>query len=418
MRRIGIIGAGQAGLCLGISLVDAGYEVTIFSARTPEAILNSKLRSIPILFPDALEIERNLRLNFWDEESPVCARFRNQVLALEGNLVLDYSSNLEKPWQGVDQRLKFSSWMEEFVRRGGELVIQEMNLNDLDECAQNYDLVVVAVGKGSLGTLFERDEQRSRHNKPKRHIGAGLVTKLKAEPIFFRTFEGTNLPGIGEILHAPFYDKNENPCHGLAFEAYPGGAMDRFSQVQNGREFLEIGKKIIQQFKPWEYEVFEDMELSDENGWLCGAITPIVRRPVGHLPSGAIVMGIADTVILNDPLALQGANNANKMAHLVAQKIIERGDSEFDSEWMQAVFDEFWEYVQYSIALTDCLLAPPEHLQDIVSAMPENPEVFRDYCNGLNNPPSLLPWFFAPEAAKKYLAQKNPKNLASAAAQK
>jgi 2-polyprenyl-6-methoxyphenol hydroxylase-like FAD-dependent oxidoreductase len=39
MRRITIIGAGQAGLHLGIGLVDAGYEVTLFSDRTPKAIL-------------------------------------------------------------------------------------------------------------------------------------------------------------------------------------------------------------------------------------------------------------------------------------------------------------------------------------------------------------------------------------------
>ncbi len=31
MRKIAIIGAGQAGLHLGIGLVDAGYAVTLFS---------------------------------------------------------------------------------------------------------------------------------------------------------------------------------------------------------------------------------------------------------------------------------------------------------------------------------------------------------------------------------------------------
>ncbi len=412
MRQIGIIGAGQAGLCLGISLVDAGYDVTIFSDRTPQAVLNSQLRAAPLLFPDALEIERNLGLNFWDEESQVCTRFHNQVLDTEGNLLLDYSSNLEKPWQGVDTRLKFSSWMEEFVCRGGELIVREINLDDLDKLAPNYDLVVVAVGKGSLATLFERDAQRSHHNKPKRHLGTGLFANLKGDPTSFRTFEITNLPNIGEIFKYPFYDKNENPCYAFGFEAYPQGVTDRFSFVQNGREFLETAKKVIREFTPWEYEIFEDMELSEEKAWLCGAITPIVRRPVGHLPSGAIAMGIADAIILNDPIAAQGANNANKMAHLVAQKIIERGERKFDSEWMQAVFDEFWEYVQYSIGLTDCFLSPPEHLQDIGMAMAKNPDVLRDYFNGINNPPSLSPWFFDSFKAKKYLAEKNAKNLA------
>ncbi len=204
MRRIAIIGAGQAGLCLGISLVDAGYQVTIFSDRTPEAILNSKLRTTPLLHPDALEIEHNLGMNFWDEESPVCDRVRIQVCDREGNLALDVPSTLEKPWHVVDQRLKFSSWIQEFVHRGGELVIQGMNVNDLDKCAQNYDLVFVAVGQGSLSTLFERDAQRSHHNKSKRNIGGGLVTKLKADTIYCGTFEVANLPDIGEIFQFPF----------------------------------------------------------------------------------------------------------------------------------------------------------------------------------------------------------------------
>lgn len=36
MRKIAIIGAGQAGLHLGIGLVDAGYAVTLVSDRAGE----------------------------------------------------------------------------------------------------------------------------------------------------------------------------------------------------------------------------------------------------------------------------------------------------------------------------------------------------------------------------------------------
>lgn len=34
MKRIAIVGAGQSGLQLGLGLLDAGYEVTMFSNRT------------------------------------------------------------------------------------------------------------------------------------------------------------------------------------------------------------------------------------------------------------------------------------------------------------------------------------------------------------------------------------------------
>ncbi|HEY9664577.1 MAG TPA: hypothetical protein V6C65_39555, partial [Allocoleopsis sp.] len=120
MRKIAIIGAGQAGLHLGIGLVDAGYAVTLFSDRTPEAIQQGKPMGTPILFPDTLQLERNLGLNFWDQKSN-CIRFCSEVCDPEGNAVLTLSADLQQHWQAVDQRLKFPAWMQEFVRRGGEL---------------------------------------------------------------------------------------------------------------------------------------------------------------------------------------------------------------------------------------------------------------------------------------------------------
>ncbi|PLZ96513.1 oxygenase [Fischerella thermalis CCMEE 5268] len=406
MRRIGIIGAGQAGLHLGISLVDAGYAVTLHSDRTPEAILNGKPMALPLLFPHALQLERDLGINFWDDEFPGCDRFHNEIYDPQGNLALTLSSDLEQPWQGVDQRLKFFTWMQEFVKRGGELVIKAMTPQDLEECVQNYDLVVVAVGRGSFSTLFARDTQKSKHDQPKRHLAGGIFTGLKGEAIDYRTFRVTNLPGIGEMMQVPFYAKDQMPAYAVAFEAHPDGVMDQFSQVQSGQELLEMSKKVIQQLRPCDYETVKDMELVDEQAWVQGAITPVVRQPVGHLPSGAIVMGIGDAVILHDPLAAQGANNATKMAHLVKQRIIEHGNQRFDESWMQSVFDEFWNYAQYTQTLTDCFLNPPEHMQDIMVAMAQNPEVLKDHFNGMNHPPSIAAWFDA-ESSKKYLAERN-----------
>ncbi|MBD2386062.1 styrene monooxygenase/indole monooxygenase family protein [Cylindrospermum sp. FACHB-282] len=410
MRRIGIIGAGQAGLYLGISLLEAGYRVTLFSEYTPEAILASKPISTTMLMPDALELERNLGLNFWDDDSPSCEEIHSNISDADGNLILVMSNILEKPWQAVDQRLKFSRWMQEFVCRGGELVIQKMTPLELDQCAPNYDLVLVSVGKGSLSSLFEQDVQKSDHDKPKRHIAGGIFTGLKED---FSAFKVTNIFGVGEIMLFPFYHKDKKPAFAVGFEAYPGGVMDRFLGVQSGQELLELSKQVIQELTPWNYEIVENMELTDDKDWLCGAITPTVRHAIAHLPSGATVMGIADTVILHDPIAAQGGNNALKMAHLVTQRMIEHGNLKFDESWMQAVFAEFWEYAQYANALADCLLTPTPFLQNILAAMAENPEIARDYFQGFNHPPSLFPWFFDAEECQKYLARKNSRTVES-----
>lgn len=406
MRKIAIIGAGQAGLILGIGLVDAGYAVTLFSDRTPEAILNGRPMGTPILFPDTLQLERNLGLNFWDKEFPDCVRFRNEVCDPQGNTALVLSSDLQQHWQGIDQRLKFPTWMQEFVKRGGELVIQATTPEDLEKYAQTYDLVVVTAGRGSFSALFERDGQKSEHDLPQRYSVSLITTGLKGDTVDLHTARMTVLPSVGEIVQLPFY-ANDRLSTLLAFGACIGGAMDRFSQAQSGQELLEVGKKAIQQLKPDYYDAIANLELVDDRAWVKGAITPTVRQPIGRLPSGAVVMGIGDVVLLHDPIAAQGANNATKMADLVRQRIIEHGDRRFDESWMQRVFDEFWHDVQYSRALTNCLLTPPAHLQELMVAMAENPKILKDYLQGFNHPPSLSPWFFDPQSAKEYLAQKN-----------
>ena len=58
MRKINIIGAGQSGLQLGIGLLKQGYDVTIYSDRTPEQIYNGTVMSTQCMFHTALQHER------------------------------------------------------------------------------------------------------------------------------------------------------------------------------------------------------------------------------------------------------------------------------------------------------------------------------------------------------------------------
>ena len=410
MRKIAIIGAGQAGLYLGISLVDAGYSVTVYSDRTPEAILNSKLPATATLFPDALQLEKNLGLNFWDEDFLGCQKYYNEICDSEGNINLIISAPLEIPWKAIDLRLKSSVWMEEFKRRGGRLIVQKMTFKDLEECERNYDLVIVNVGKGSLSQLFERDEQKSKYHKPQRHFAA-ILTELNS--ISSDTFNLINIAGVGEIFQFPFYNKDKNTVSAVVIEAYPNGSSDLFNNVKNPQELLGYIKRVIKKFAAWNYDNIKDSKALDDLSWIRGAITPIVGKPVGHLKSGGIVMGIGDAVILNDPIAAQGANNAIKIADLISRRIIERGDRPFDELWMQKVFDEFWEYSQYVNLLSNFLLEPGDSIQSILKAMAENPEVARDIFNGFNYPPSLDPWYFYPEEIRKYLKQKKSQLIAT-----
>ncbi|REM67612.1 FAD-binding oxidoreductase, partial [Mycobacterium tuberculosis] len=65
MKRIAIVGAGQSGLQLGLGLLAAGYEVTMFSNRTGEDIRQGKVMSSQCMFHTSLQIERDLGLDHW-----------------------------------------------------------------------------------------------------------------------------------------------------------------------------------------------------------------------------------------------------------------------------------------------------------------------------------------------------------------
>ena len=87
----------------------------------------------------------------------------------------------------------------------------------------------------------------------------------------------------------------------MVFEGIPGGPMDCWSDVKTPAEHLAKSKWILETFLPWEAERCRSIELTDDNGILAGSFAPTVDAPIGRLPSGALVLGLADTVCLNDP---------------------------------------------------------------------------------------------------------------------
>ena len=74
--------------------------------------------------------------------------------------------------------------------------------------------------------------------------------------------------------------------------------------------------------------------------FLPDVLTPTVRKPIAKLPSGKAVFGMADVVVLNDPITGQGSNNASKCAKIYLDAIIAQGDKPYDEAWMQATFDQ------------------------------------------------------------------------------
>jgi hypothetical protein len=185
--HITIVGGDQAGLQLAIGLRQKNVDVRVVSNRAPDAVQNGKVMSSQGMFDDALQSERDLGINFWELECPNMAGAGLKLRAPDSSvLALNWAYELDRPGQSVDQRIKFPGWMKYFQAIGGELVIEEAGIADLERYSRNSDLVVVASGKAAIGGLFERDAARSVFDRPARTWGMIYVTGVRPVEGFSR----------------------------------------------------------------------------------------------------------------------------------------------------------------------------------------------------------------------------------------
>ncbi|SCK24782.1 Dehydrogenase (flavoprotein) [Variovorax sp. HW608] len=407
MRNILVVGAGQSGLQLALGLQAKGYGVTVVSNRTPEDIRNGKVMSSQCMFHDSLQHERERGIAFWEKDCPPVEGISFTVPHPEqaGVKALHWSHRLDGIAQSVDQRVKVPGWMAEFAKRGGRLVIRDAGIDDLEQWTLEHDLVIVAAGKGEIARMFERDAARSPYDKPQRALALTYVHGMR--PREEHSAVNFNLmPGVGEYFVFPALT-NSGPCEIMVFEGLPGGPMDCWRDVRTPSEHLARSLEMLRRFLPWEAQRCTQVELTDANGILCGAFAPTVRRPVGRLPSGRVVMGMADAVMLNDPITGQGSNNAAKFAHAVEKAILAHGNAAFDAAFMQDTFERFWAgYGSHVTGWTNAMLQPPPlHVLQLLGAAAGSPSVARRIVNGFNDPTDFANFFMAPDKAEAYLAQ-------------
>jgi hypothetical protein len=401
MRNITIVGAGQSGLQLGLGLRQKGYNVRIISNRTGEDFASGKVMSSQFMFNDALQSERDLGINDWEKQCPNTDALGVTIAGPDGSKAIDWVYTLDKPGQAVDQRVKYPGWMKKFQELGGELVIHDAKVADLEKYARESDLVIVAGGKGDITKLFERDAERSPFDQPQRALALTYVTGLTPSRPTRVAFNIA--PTVGEYFVFPALTTT-GPCEIMVFEGIPGGPMDCWNDVKSPEQHLERSLEVLKKFYPWEAERSRNAKLTDSNGILSGRFAPTVRKPVGRLPSGGIVLGLADAVVLNDPITGQGSNNAAKAARLYLKRILDHGNKPFDAAWMQQTFDEYWNYAQFVTGWTNAMLQPPPpHVINILGAAQGKPKVGKAFVNGFDDPRTFFPWLADPAEAEKFI---------------
>ena len=85
-RSVTIVGGGQSGLQLALGLLkDGGYDVRVVQNRTGDEIAKGRVTSSQCMFDASLQNERDLGINFWEDQCPTVDSINFAVPAPDGS---------------------------------------------------------------------------------------------------------------------------------------------------------------------------------------------------------------------------------------------------------------------------------------------------------------------------------------------
>lgn len=390
MRRILIVGGGQSGLQLALSLVAHDYDVTLMTARDPDELYDGGAVSAQILYDERRHIEGEYGLNLWDDEVKPISDYR---LTSSGDLpFFDWTGKLMRPAQSIDERVKMSAWLDLLEHRGGKVIIHGATGSDLDALSQMFDLTIVATGHSGLADVFSIDTERNLARMPPVATAIAYVEEIDDHP----DADGVGIdlvPGLGHMISWPTLSVN-GPCRLLHFTGPADGPLARWPRRTTPEQHFTLMLDVMREFIPHRYAAFRRTTLADDGAVAMDRANPLVREPLAHMPSGGLVMGMGDTVAVTSPALQQDANNASMAAETYLRAILEQEDAPFDAEFMSRTFEQFMDYAQHFTGLlAQRMHYPPPYIVELFETATHSQELADYLVNGMGNPPELASWF-------------------------
>lgn len=375
MVGIRILGAGECGLPLAHRLLRGGVPVTLVAARDADAVLNGAITSTQVKFPATRDLEQAAGLAHWRSSAPRIRGIRLSMV-MDAQRVLAWSGRFTRPAQSVDQRTVFARWLTDYVGAGGELEIADPSAAEVERSASGAELTVVTRASGETAACFPLDPAWPAPTRPARQLAGFYLDGVAADPEDLGTYIG--LPGLGEIVSYPGLTGapgRERQCEMLLIEALPGGPLDVFAGYRSGAQRWQRARRLLESVLPADLaDRYRRAEPTDAGATVTGAVTPVVRMPVGVLPSGRPVLGGGDVVCRMDPGGAQGANSAAHCAAAYAAAILARPEGPFDRTWMVSAAQPWLSGTAHPAARwTATVLAPPPELQRIMQAAQDDP---------------------------------------------
>ena len=235
-KRIGIVGAGTAGLHLGLFLRQHDVDVTIFTDRKPAEYRGMRLLNTVAHHALTVARETALGVNHWPNEG---YNGHYYYIGLEPEPMRFYGA-LHAQSRAVDYRIYQPRLMEDFLSRGGRIEYREIQKDEVAALSNHFDLVVVCTGKGPFGQMFQLEAAYSPFDRPQRALCVGLFKGIaqranRSVTMYFS-------PGAGEMIEIPTLTFN-GLQNALVIENVVGGDLEILAKTkyeENPRAFLDL----------------------------------------------------------------------------------------------------------------------------------------------------------------------------------
>lgn len=408
MANIGIIGAGLAGLHIGLYLQQHGLSPTIYTDRSPDEIRRGRLLNTVALGWPARDRDEALGVRYWDLPENVIRRMHiyvvgEQPLRIAGKWTEGPGVNF------IDMRAYLARLMVEFTARGGRLEQRAVTIDQVAALADGHDLVVVATGRDGLANLFERIAEESPYARPQRYLWSGLVRGVAfAEP---PTLTYHILPEAGEWLDISPFVTERGRASALFLEATVGGPLEPLARMRYGDDPGAFDRALLEacmEYLPGtrdriDADAFRVLAPLDQ---VAGTVTSTVRRGFRRLDNGRCVLAVGDAHAVPDPVAGQGGNMAVKAAWLVSEMIVERvrAGQALDEDFCVRAAQRQWRAVAASIYMSNAMLMPPPaHVQHLLGAASQHQAVADAFIHGFIDPERGWHVLSSPENTQAFL---------------
>jgi 2-polyprenyl-6-methoxyphenol hydroxylase-like FAD-dependent oxidoreductase len=322
-KKIGIVGAGTAGLHLGLYLREHAVDVTIFTDREPSDYRGMRLLNTVAHHAVTIDREEALGVNHWPNSE--FGYFGHHYFIGIQPTPLQFYGDLHAPSRAVDYRIYQPQLMEDFLARGGHIEYREIRGDEVSTLAARFDLIVVCTGKGPFGQMFQFDPTHSPFDRPQRVLCVGLFKGIAQRPQRAVTMYFS--PGAGEMIEIPTTTFS-GMANALVIENIPGGDLECLAKTKyddNPRAFRELLLAKLRQHYPTCAERIDEREFDLANGpldILQGGVTPTVRKSHVTLDDGKLAIALGDVQAVVDPVLGQGANMASYAAWILGEEIV------------------------------------------------------------------------------------------------